>query len=969
MILAGDDAVLERLEAQDAPSQDLFPAVTGAASPSPASLPPIEHDFADPALGKLGTSILETGRDVVHELMQPGSGHMIESGFSAGLTRAREVDNMTADSLMLGRSYAPIMEALNKDRSGDDRLPNPWIGAEAQSYFRKRGHLQMGAQAARDMLEKEIWGRVEDLRRSNPGLAGNLPKDKDEMMADMMAEQRTALEWSDQARGGSTIGAVADFAGQMAGGMIDTPNILASVMGAPASASLLKTFVLEGGLNVALDAVGLPSRADRYKRLGHELSKGEIAAELAGDFVLGGALPTGAKAVTRAMTADAAPEVRAAARVVEDEGERAELNPHAGDAEGQDLTRASALQAMQAVDDGRPDLLPNTVASLDRALDPKLEAQRRRSGFTIESFDPAKVGTDAANMQYKGGGDAEGVTDRLQGVTEWDPVKAGLALVWERHDGSLVVADGHQRLGLAKRLAGEGQAGVNLYGSRFREVDGFTAQDMRVIAAYKNIAEGSGTGIDAARLLREAPEGVTSLPPRSPLVRQAKDLAALSDDAFGMTINGHASERDAALVGRYVHDRDLQAPILEHLSKDSPDTAEEAELFVRQALAAGASREVQNDMFGDFIKADLILPQRVKILKGALSSLRRDKALFATLTDKASAIQEAGNKLNMAENASRSETAAVAFATLKALAERKGKISDALQAAAETASRTGDRRAATAAFVKDVRAAISRGDLDREPAGGAIRDLEPETAHLDVLAQPQPDPALEHSLSLFGDPVEKPDAFLRQSQDIAQDLTLAAREVEFQRWFESSKVVDAQGSPLVVYHGTGADFKNFQGEDGFFFGNRELASEYALTADGNPNVVPVYLSIKNPARNTIAEEVDREVIARLKKRGYDGVIYNEGAPDAEYVAFEASQIKPLFDNVRFDASEKAAPPKPEFGTAQAEVDAIRRLDQTDMLPNPHGEGEISVRDARRMMEKEARAVEALRGCMGGDDAV
>ena len=50
---------------------------------------------------------------------------------------------------------------------------------------------------------------------------------------------------------------------------------------------------------------------------------------------------------------------------------------------------------------------------------------------------------------------------------------------------------------------------------------------------------------------------------------------------------------------------------------------------------------------------------------------------------------------------------------------------------------------------------------------------------------------------------------------------------KFQRWFKDSKVVDADGKPLVVYHGTGADFSEFSaskigsvwGADtvGFFF--------------------------------------------------------------------------------------------------------------------------------------------------------
>ncbi len=35
------------------------------------------------------------------------------------------------------------------------------------------------------------------------------------------------------------------------------------------------------------------------------------------------------------------------------------------------------------------------------------------------------------------------------------------------------------------------------------------------------------------------------------------------------------------------------------------------------------------------------------------------------------------------------------------------------------------------------------------------------------------------------------------------------KQLAFYRWFGNSKVVDDQGRPLVVYHGTSADFNTF----------------------------------------------------------------------------------------------------------------------------------------------------------------
>ena len=65
---------------------------------------------------------------------------------------------------------------------------------------------------------------------------------------------------------------------------------------------------------------------------------------------------------------------------------------------------------------------------------------------------------------------------------------------------------------------------------------------------------------------------------------------------------------------------------------------------------------------------------------------------------------------------------------------------------------------------------------------------------------------------------------------------------EFKRWFGDSKVVDENGEPLVVYHGTDQDFSEFKisrtgwlGKGFYFTDNREQAARYGK------NVMAVYL--------------------------------------------------------------------------------------------------------------------------------
>lgn len=112
----------------------------------------------------------------------------------------------------------------------------------------------------------------------------------------------------------------------------------------------------------------------------------------------------------------------------------------------------------------------------------------------------------------------------------------------------------------------------------------------------------------------------------------------------------------------------------------------------------------------------------------------------------------------------------------------------------------------------------------------------------------------------------------------------------FWRWFSDSKVVDGQGRPLVVYHGTNAKFNTFDPEmigkwdygfygKGFYFTDHKyVAEDYAKSGafdDGGEAVVmPVYLNLKNPFFMEYSNDngISDEKHARLKEQGYDGVI-------------------------------------------------------------------------------------------------
>src|SRR5690606_19642598 len=89
----------------------------------------------------------------------------------------------------------------------------------------------------------------------------------------------------------------------------------------------------------------------------------------------------------------------------------------------------------------------------------------------------------------------------------------------------------------------------------------------------------------------------------------------------------------------------------------------------------------------------------------------------------------------------------------------------------------------------------------------------------------------------------------------------------FWRWFGDSEVVDEQGRPLVMYHGTTADFESFATSGvkrttsdpntrlGIHFAKHpSVASQFAEAEGGR--VIPVYLSLQNPLRFSLETDLN-----------------------------------------------------------------------------------------------------------------
>ena len=333
--------------------------------------------------------------------------------------------------------------------------------------------------------------------------------------------------------------------------------------------------------------------------------------------------------------------------------------------EGRELLERSNLQIL---------INQNNINQLNKEARFVDEGLKTRETHT---FKPSELLTDARTFQYKENSDSEGVTDRMNGVEEFDPLFAGKIIVYQTKDGKKYIVDGHQRLGLAKRTGGDN---IELEGFLFKEEDGYTPKQVRVLAAQKNIAEGSGTAIDTAKIIKEI--GIENLPKTIPtnsaMVKDGIALSRLGDTAFQKIINGEITPAQAARIADIIrNDEDKQIAAIDGVKIANFSNLDQVAMFAREVLAADTVRSEQINLFGTQELLETTAIEKIQIVDKAIRSLRSDKKIFSGLLRNNSKIQGRGNnRLDRATNERINQQAGVAIELIERLASRSGVISD-----------------------------------------------------------------------------------------------------------------------------------------------------------------------------------------------------------------------------------------------------------------------------------------------------
>ena len=364
----------------------------------------------------------------------------------------------------------------------------------------------------------------------------------------------------------------------------------------------------------------------------------------------------------------------------------------------------------------------------------------------VTLIDPDQIQVDAKTFQFKSQTDDEGLSDQLRGTKQWDSTASGVSVVWESVNGDQFIVDGHQRLGLAKRLKAEGQS-PKIRAFVLKEADGVSAGEARKIGAIKNLQEGgeSTSAIDVAKVMRDgaAIDDIADVvPPNRSAFRDGKGLAKLGEHSFGLVVNEEIDPGHAAIVGDLITDHQEQVAAITVLQRVSPQNNDQARMVVEQTVRAGFEKRIgdsQGDMFGTESMVDDLVGERVKVLDSTLKRLKSMKRVFNSAVLNQAALESAGNVIDAQSSKTQVTDNARTIENIARLANTTGPISEALDAAARQVQSGVAVPVAVNGFLEGISGSQGNGqenNRSREKSKGRL-EPPPEPVSEPVSKQPQ----------------------------------------------------------------------------------------------------------------------------------------------------------------------------------------------------------------------------------------
>lgn len=490
----------------------------------------------------------------------------------------------------------------------------------------------------------------------------------------------------------------------------------------------------------------------------------------------------------------------------------------------------------------------------------------------FEAVDANRITTDPATFQFKGGRDSAGASNALRAV-DFDGSVKGKVIVYEREDGSLVVADGHDRVSLANRAPEP----VKLDALVFREKDGWTAEQVRAEAARKNIQEGTGDLIDVAGAIRRHPEIVDdTMAVSTDFMADARSIARLSDEAFDAVAAGQVNPKHAVLVSDHVADKSRHMEVLRELDRRNPPDEASARRAIGNMLREPANIETIGKVMDIPLAEPHVIEARNDVLAGVMTTLRQEPGYIGEI-----------------------ETQAIA-AVIRRLAEKPGLVSDTLA-----------------------------------QAGRAVAEGQPIERAIDATLRRFEDVIGKAGVKGLADQPVRLASFARDLDMSPEARKARAEQMGFDTskvWYHGTDQdfdafdVNADAINRDQDSGAGVFLAGRSGEANFFVQKpTDLMGSRSNDFVDNASIIPVYTRLKNPAVfDTQAEfrsalddaPYDRRgpgyaIREMLEQQGHDGIVIRNSQMDGKQdgggewrIVFDPSNIRSV--NAAFDPAESGS---------------------------------------------------------------
>ena len=372
--------------------------------------------------------------------------------------------------------------------------------------------------------------------------------------------------------------------------------------------------------------------------------------------------------------------------------------------------------------------VPQRVAEVRQKI-PDAKLSRKPVTVGEKIFHPValpteKIGVDAAKFQFKLGARLKGgVTEALKDVERFDPIKGGQILVWQDKAGKYWVVDGHHRVALAKKTKA-----ASLETWVIREADGWSEADARAEGALRNLADGKGTAIDAAKLFRDSNITLENLrkqgvPTNNTIVQQGMDMKDLSSEVFELVIDERLPANMAAAIGKRAKGDAQQKQVADMILEGEVDTLRQAELLAATIDTAPVLTKSEQTLFGLETTEKSLFAERAKILANVEKKLKTNKKVFGVLATQTGIIEAKGNVLAKVENLLAKEQAEEILFMLEKLANAKGPVAEALNDATKEYAKNPTKENLTKVTIRLLEQWTEGPTRLRIPGGAGVQQL------------------------------------------------------------------------------------------------------------------------------------------------------------------------------------------------------------------------------------------------------